>query len=64
MFKNIFIILGLILLVTSGYAQDGWNLQDSGTDRDVICVHFIDADTGWVAGGGDPATLLRTTESL
>ncbi|MCD4695979.1 MAG: hypothetical protein K8S16_07035 [Bacteroidales bacterium] len=41
MFKNIFIILGLILLVTSGYAQDGWNLQDSGTDRDVICVHFI-----------------------
>ena len=61
MTKKIFVVWGLLLISVVGFAQDNWIIQDSGTTHDVICVHFIDANVGWIAGGGTPATILSTT---
>lgn len=53
MFKKIAFILALILVTTSGYAQEGWcwqNVLPQG--HDLHAVWFADADTGWAVGYG------------
>lgn len=62
MTKRTLIIFTLFLISLTCFAQYNWNIQDSGTEHDVICAHFNDANTGWIAGGGTPATILKTTD--
>ncbi|MBW2369804.1 MAG: hypothetical protein JRH15_18180 [Deltaproteobacteria bacterium] len=45
------------------HTSDGgktWNAQDSGTDRTLACVFFVDARTGWIVGAD--GIILNTTD--
>jgi len=50
----------IFLLIAAVNAQmDGWQLQDSGTDRGLYDVFFVNADTGWAVGQN---VILNTTD--
>ncbi|MFQ6031592.1 MAG: YCF48-related protein [Candidatus Zixiibacteriota bacterium] len=61
MFKKTFIILGLMFVAVTSYAQQGWFWQNplpQGDDLYSVC--FVDANTGWAVGDG--AKILNTTD--
>ena len=55
------LVLGAWLGGMPGYvmAQSGWTVLNSGTSNDLAAVHFVNPDTGYVAGAA--GTILRTT---
>ena len=55
---SLFIIVFLLLPVTT-IAQDGWFQQTSGTTDELLSVHFIDDNTGWIGGING---ILKTTD--
>jgi photosystem II stability/assembly factor-like uncharacterized protein/flagellar hook assembly protein FlgD len=68
--KNILQNLFFFLLVTQtcfaqpvspSTSQGGWYQQNSGTDKNLSAVQFIDANNGFVVG--DSGIILRTTDA-
>ncbi|MCK6618900.1 MAG: T9SS type A sorting domain-containing protein [Calditrichaceae bacterium] len=61
--KRFILIIGVLIgSIFSGaalLAQSGWNSLNSGVGNDLYAVHFINPDSGYVAGAG--GTVLRTT---
>jgi len=55
---SLFIIVFLLLPVTT-IAKDGWFQQTSGTTDELLSVHFIDDNTGWIGGING---ILKTTD--
>jgi photosystem II stability/assembly factor-like uncharacterized protein len=53
------IFFSIILLTSISHAQSGWYTQNSGTDRFLFDVHFVDQNNGWVCG--QTGTVLHTT---
>ena len=50
---------GLCLIPINLFAQSsGWLVQESGTDKQLRDVYFVNADAGWIAGTG---CILKTT---
>ncbi len=43
-------LVGTIIHTTDGGAS--WEVQNSGTVCGVLCVDFVDSETGWAVGGG------------
>lgn len=56
-------IIITIYLITSIniFSQSGWNYQNSGTNRSLNSVFFVNSETGYIAGDG--GTILKTTNS-
>jgi photosystem II stability/assembly factor-like uncharacterized protein len=48
------------LFVSICYAQSGWYTQNSGTNKFLLDVHFVDQNNGWVCG--QTGTVLHTTD--
>jgi photosystem II stability/assembly factor-like uncharacterized protein len=59
---NIFkkIILILLFVITSLFAQDNWEWQYSTTTEDLNDVYFINDNRGWAVGNN--GTILRTVD--
>jgi len=61
MLKKSCLIFGLMLMMTSSYAQEGWYWQNPlPQGHDLHAVWFADADTGWAVGYG--GTVLFTAD--
>jgi photosystem II stability/assembly factor-like uncharacterized protein len=62
MFKKIVIILGLLFVATTNFAQQGWFWQNPLPQGNSLnSIYFVDENTGWVAGAY--GTILHTTDS-
>lgn len=63
--KYRFGIFTAILIMTVSiypvYSQSGWEQLDSGTTTTLRAVHFIDTETGFIAGEG--GTILKTVDA-
>jgi hypothetical protein len=57
--KNYVIVICFILFATSNYYSQ-WHKLPVGTDSDLLDLHFISPDTGWVVGRG--STILKTID--
>jgi hypothetical protein len=61
MFKKIAIILGLMFVAVTSYAQQGWFWQNPLSQGNPLrSVYFIDASTGWAVG--DIGIIFHTTD--
>ncbi len=56
LFTNLFVIL----MACVCHAQTGWYTQNSGTNRLLFDVCFVDQNTGWVCG--QTGTILHTSD--
>jgi photosystem II stability/assembly factor-like uncharacterized protein len=56
---KIWLCLICLLLAAVNAQIDGWQVQDSGTDRNLLDVFFVNADTGWAVGKN---VILNTTD--
>jgi photosystem II stability/assembly factor-like uncharacterized protein len=58
---KIFIVLfAVIALIFTAHAQNSWHSQNSGTNRFLTDVFFLDENTGWITGW--TGTILHTTD--
>lgn len=57
--KAILTILNFHFLILSCLAQSGWISQNSGTNDDLFCIQFLDANTGYAVSFYEK--LLKTT---
>jgi photosystem II stability/assembly factor-like uncharacterized protein len=55
---TVVMVFGIVL--NSLFAQTGWNTLNSGASTNLYTVHFMDTDSGYVAGAG--GTVLKTTD--
>ncbi len=51
-------LIGGIFSSAALFAQSGWNTLNSGVGNDLLSVHFINPDSGFVCGAG--GTVLKT----
>jgi len=49
-----------ILFAAASYTQNQWNNQNSGTNKTLTDVHFVDQNNGWISGW--TGTILHTTD--
>jgi photosystem II stability/assembly factor-like uncharacterized protein len=52
-----FLVLAILMSAIS-YSQSGWYLQNSGTNRNLNSLYFVNSNTGWVVGD---SVVLKTT---
>jgi photosystem II stability/assembly factor-like uncharacterized protein len=57
---KLFTILILILITSVCYAQSGWFTQNSGTNKFLTDVYFVDQNNGWATGW--TGTILHTSD--
>jgi photosystem II stability/assembly factor-like uncharacterized protein len=57
---KLFTTLVLILITSVSYAQSGWYTQNSGTNKFLTDVYFVDQNNGWVTGW--TGTILHTSD--
>jgi len=57
--KDIIIFLALTLFCSIGFSQSGWDNQDSGGNRFLSDVCFVDEMNGWAVGQTN--TILSTS---
>ena len=56
---KLFINLAIVLSISICYAQPGWHTQNSGVNRELTDVCFVDQNNGWISGW--TGTMLHTT---
>lgn len=57
--KNAFMPF-LFAIIAGAHSQDYWNVIDSPTTQDLNSLHFLDNQTGWVAG--DSGLIMKTSD--
>jgi photosystem II stability/assembly factor-like uncharacterized protein len=60
--KTVFFFIATLMSLHTGYSQEGWYSQNSGTQDWLIGVWFFNKTTGIVVGGWDSTCILRTTD--
>lgn len=58
--QKLIIVLFLLLISSTGFAQSTWNFVQKGGSLDLVSVFFTSSEDGWV--GGDSGYLARTTD--
>ena len=58
MLTNVFV--SIIIFTTITLAQPQWYEQDSGVNRELFDVCFVDQTNGWISGVTE--TMLHTTD--
>ena len=56
---NLLFIFGFFIYTQINFAQTGWYQLNSGTNLNINCVHFLNANSG--IAGADLGTILKTT---
>jgi photosystem II stability/assembly factor-like uncharacterized protein len=57
---KLFTLITILVFSTSGYSQISWYSQNSGTNRELTDVCFVDDNNGWISGWTE--TMLHTTD--
>ncbi len=57
---KLFTISIVLFLSTSVFSQNNWYLQNSGSNRELTDVCFVDENNGWISGW--TGTILHTTD--
>ncbi len=58
--KFLSVFIGLIIIVSISLGQTIWTTQNSGTNKFLTDVFFIDENNGWITGW--TGTILHTTD--
>ncbi len=58
--KKLNLLLAIIFLITTGYAQSAWHEQNSGVNNYLFDVHFINQSEGWISG--NTGLILHSTD--
>ena len=56
--KTFGLFLVAVFLISTSIAQEGWNTQESGTNKFLTDVCFTDLNNGWITGW--TGTILHT----
>ncbi len=57
---KLFTIIFAVVFLSTGFSQVSWYSEDSGTNRELTDVCFVDQNNGWISGWTE--TMLHTTD--